>query len=90
MAAYAVIARIGRVDPRLTIRDLDDDLARDAPHARQPGGPDRGLSVDSGPVVVDRFEDETIGERVADQVAQVREAFGQMTFYLFDPESWRR
>jgi hypothetical protein len=90
MAAYAVIARIGRVDPHLTIRDLDDDLDRDVPHDRQPGGPDRGLPVDLAPVLVDRFDDPTIGERVADQVAGVREAFGQMTFYLFDPESWRR
>ena len=90
MAAYAVIARIGRVDPHLTIRDLDADLGRDAPDDRRPQGSGRGDAIDPRVVVVDRYDGPTFGDRVADQIADVREAFSQMTFYLFDPESWRR
>jgi len=86
MAAYAVIARIGRVDPQLTLRDLDVDLDRDMPDPPEPRG---GVPADE-PAVIDRFDGPTLGERISDQVAMLREALGQMTFYLFDPESWRR
>jgi len=82
MAAYAVIARIGRTDPHLTLRDLDVELDRDPPD-------DRGTPVD-GPSIVDRPWEPSFGDRVAEQIAWTREAFGQLTFYLFDPESWRR
>jgi hypothetical protein len=84
MAAYAVIARIGRVDPHLSLRDLDVDLDRDA------GGPDRGLPADTPTIVNDRLEGSPIGDRIGDHLGRLGEAFGQMTFYLFDPESWRR
>jgi len=86
MAAYAVIARIGRVDPQLTLRDLDVDLDRDTPDTPQPHG---GVPADE-PAVIDRFDGSTLGERISDQVSMLRETLGQMTFYLFDPESWRR
>jgi hypothetical protein len=84
MAAYAVIARIGRVDPHLTLRDLEVDLDRDA------AGPDRGLPADAPTTVDDRLDGSTWGERLGDQCARLGEAFSQMTFYLFEPESWRR
>jgi hypothetical protein len=86
MAAYAVIARIGRVDPQLTLRDLDVDLDRDTPDPPRPRG---GVQADE-PAVIDRFDGPTLGERISDQVSMLRETLGQMTFYLFDPESWRR
>ena len=82
MAAYAVIARIGRADPHLTVRDLDDDLDRDPP--------DQGGTQLDAPSIVEAPREPSIGERLAEQVFWVREAFGQATFYLFDPESWRR
>jgi hypothetical protein len=84
MAAYAVIARIGRADPHLTLRDLDVDLDRDPP------GSDAGLAADSAAIVEERPHEQSLGERLADQVFWVRESFGQLTFYLFDPDSWRR
>jgi hypothetical protein len=84
MAGYAVIARIGRADPHLTIRDLDVDLDRDA------AGPDRGLPADVPTIVNDRLDGSTLDERLGDHFARLGEAFSQMTFYLFDPESWRR
>jgi hypothetical protein len=86
MAAYAVIARIGRVDPQLTLRDLDVDLDLDVPDPSQPRG---GFPAEA-PAVIDRFDGPTLGERIADQASMLRETLGQMTFYLFDPESWRR
>lgn len=86
MAAYAAIARIGRVDPHLTVRDLDVDLDRDVPDPPQSSG---GVPAD-GPAVIDRFDGPTVGDRISDQVIMLRETLGQMTFYLFDPESWRR
>jgi hypothetical protein len=84
MAAYAVIARIGRVDPHLTIRDLDVDLDRD--DAR----PDRGLPADAPTIVNDRLDGPGLGDRLGDHLGRLGEAFSQATFYLFDPESWRR
>ena len=82
MAAYAVIARIGRTDPQLTVRDLDLDLDREPPG-------DRGTLADL-PSIVDRPHEPSLADHLADQVTWTREAFGQLTFYLFDPESWRR
>jgi hypothetical protein len=90
MAAYAVIARIGRVDPHLTVRDLDADLGRDASDDVDSRRAAHMGLLDQRVVVVDRDDGPTFGDRLADQIADVREAFGQMTFYLFDPESWRR
>jgi hypothetical protein len=58
MAAYAVIARIGRADPQLTLRDLDVDLDPDA------GGPDRGLPADAPAIVQDRVDGSGFGERL--------------------------
>jgi hypothetical protein len=76
MAAYAVLARIGRVDPHLTVRDVAE---RDDP-APADGLPDV-VPVD----VVDSVWDDRFSERLA----SFSERWAQATFYLFDPESWR-
>lgn len=78
MAAYAVIARIGRVDPHLVLRDVEP--ARD-------GAPGGGTAVDVAP----RFdvEDTVPFETLGDRVARFRERWAQLTFFLFDPDSWR-
>ena len=83
MAAYAVIARIGRADPHLTLHDLDDELDLDDPRDG-PGG-----SIDA-PAVVERPREPTRLERLAEQLFWLRVSLGQLTFFLFDPESWRR
>jgi hypothetical protein len=79
MAAYAVIARIGRVDPHLSVRDLDRDLDDD-----ERGG--RGL-----PTAMSTEEIELRAEigPIAERVLRWRELWTQTTFYLFDAESWR-
>jgi hypothetical protein len=84
MAAYAVIARIGRVDPQLTLRDLDVDLDR------YESWPDRDLPVDTPTMVHDRLDGSGFGDALGDHLGRLGEAISQMTFYLFDPDSWRR
>lgn len=77
MAAYAVIARIGRVDPHLVVGDVE---RRDDP-------PDRGvpIAIDAAVAVEDTVPYETFGDRIQ----RARERWAQLTFFLFDPESWR-
>jgi len=85
MAAYAVIARIGRVDPHLTMRELDFDLDPDLDDL---GGPRRGVFADAAVVAVDvvrASEPGLIGERIG----RFRDRWAQVTFFLFDPQSWR-
>jgi hypothetical protein len=84
MAAYAVIARIGRADAHLKLGHLDLDLDRD------PAVSDPGLPSDAPTIILDQSDGPRFDERLGDHVARLGEAFGQMTFYLFDPESWRR
>ncbi len=76
MAAYAVIARIGRVEPHLTVRDLDRALAA-APDDISPTNATVAevWATDAGPV--------------AAWLIRLRELWTQTTFYLFDPDSWR-
>jgi hypothetical protein len=77
MAAYAVIARIGRVDPHLSVRDLERDLDDD---------PTSGGGTDDSIEAVDlRSEPGRLEERLM----RWRELWTQTTFFLFDAESWR-
>lgn len=82
MAAYAVIARIGRVDPHLTLHDLDLDANIDD------DGSDGGLPSDSPTVAVDVVRAPEPG-RVAEWFQRARELWVQTTFYVFDADSWR-
>jgi hypothetical protein len=76
MAAYAVIARIDRVDPHLA--------------GRSPGSTADWTVVEAldSAQAVDLVGQplETI---VAERWAHLREIWAQTTFYLFDAESWR-
>lgn len=82
MAAYAVIARIGRADPHLTLLDLDDDFDQD-----RNDGP--GTLVDA-PAVIERPREASLADRIAERLFWLRVGLSQMTFFLFDAESWRR
>jgi len=44
-----------------------------------------------GPGIVDQLDlvGRPIDEVIADWLASVGESFSQLTFFLFDPESWR-
>ena len=81
MAAYAVIARIGRADPHLVLRDLDRDLASD-------DDTDGGLGATEATVAADVVR--TDGpDRLAEWWDRTRELWKQTTFYVFDADSWR-
>jgi hypothetical protein len=84
MAGYAVSARLGRVEPR---------------RVEWPGAPDpdvgRAVATASaasaamgGPESVD-LAGEPYLRTLSDWVAGLGEAWSQMVFFLFDPESWR-
>ncbi len=79
MAAYAVIARIGRVDPHLSVHDLDRDLDDD-----ERTGRGHRSDVEAEAIEI-RSEPSPIEERVM----RWRELWTQTTFFLFDAESWR-
>ncbi|MFL5686502.1 MAG: hypothetical protein ACJ77D_10660 [Chloroflexota bacterium] len=81
MAAYAVMAHIGHVDPHLTMHDSD---AEDEP--RPPAGLLRDGIADATSVESERTSDPG---PFAERVARMRELWRQTTFYLFDAESWR-
>lgn len=76
MANYAVSARIGRVDPQLTVRRDGGPLDPDALQGR----------IDPSLDFVESIWDDRFSERLI----QWQERWAQATFYLFDPESWRR
>jgi len=76
MAAYAVSARVDRVEPR---------LARWA-------GPTRSDGVTREPTPEPESVDlvgRPLGAIVAERWVRIREAWAQTTFFLFDPDSWR-
>ena len=83
MAAYAVMARIGRVDPHLSLHDVpdrDDEL----------GPPPRGLSTDrvDDAAALEAEHASEPGE-IVERLIRMRELWRQTTFYLFDADSWR-
>jgi hypothetical protein len=81
MAAYAVIARIGRVDPHLTLHDLDEILDTDE-------GDGSGLPADTPTLALEVVTvDES--DRLAEWWSRAREVWKQTTFYVFDADSWR-
>lgn len=83
MAAYAVMARIGRVDPHLTVLEVarEDDRDDDA------GRGLRSTVNDDAPAL----ESEHASEPgvIVERLIRARELWRQTTFYLFDANSWR-
>ena len=83
MAAYAVMARIGRVDPHLSVLEVarDDDPEDDAGRGLRFSASDEAPALESEQA----SEPGTIVERLI----RARELWRQTTFYLFDANSWR-
>lgn len=78
MSAYAATARIERVSPRLVIgRAGDDDVV---PRASPAANLDEPVAELAAAVGDDPF---------AERLAAARERWTQLTFYLFDAQSWR-
>jgi hypothetical protein len=82
MAAYAVMARIGRVDPHLTLHDVQ---ARD-----DEPGPWNGLPIDTGDdAAALEAEHRSDPGEIVERLRRMRDLWRQTTFYLFDADSWR-
>jgi len=73
MSGYAAAARINRTRPRVVQRELITRSDR----AREEVAPVAIIA----PTAVDRPTD--------DPLAAIRERWSQLTFFLFDPDSWR-
>ena len=83
MAAYAVMARIGRVDSHLTVYDVDRDADGD-------GLEGTSLSADQiDDVVALEFDVASDPGPIVERLIRARELWRQTTFYLFDANSWR-
>jgi hypothetical protein len=82
MAGYAVRARIGHVEPRRVEWPARASAVAVVPGTATAVGP---LAPESEDLAGEPF----LG-RLSDQVAGIGEAWSQMVFFLFDPESWRR
>lgn len=81
MAGYATQARLEGATPRLTLMGAHPSPSRspiEAPAAEPT-------------VTADRVElvGRPIDERIGDWLASIGESWSQLTFFLFDPESWR-
>ena len=81
MSAYAAMARIERVSPRLVPAELR--LETDPPWSRDAESPPTMILLQADDVLPGPAP--TLPERWA----AARERWGQLTFYLFDPQSWR-
>jgi hypothetical protein len=82
MAAYAVMARIGHVDPHLTLHDVPPRDEGPTP----PGGSPLELAGDVASLEADHPAEP--GE-IVERLRRLRDLWRQTTFYLFDADSWR-
>jgi hypothetical protein len=83
MSGYVASARIVHAAPRLVRADG---------HVERPGAV--GLPMPAETFIVEAVPPAAgaasrIAERAAERAAAVRERWSQLTFFLFDPDSWR-
>jgi len=83
MSGYVASARIVHAAPRLV--RADGPVER--PSSVALPGLAETLIVESDPPAAGATS--RIEDRVAERVAAVRERWSQLTFFLFDPNSWR-
>ena len=82
MPAYAVMARIGHVDPHLTLHDdptLDDE----------PGPPTGRPALFAEERAALVAEETSEPGEIVERLIRLRDLWRQTTFYLFDADSWR-
>ena len=83
MAGYAASARLHGAEPQIAWSAVP------ALRSLVPGAHDTAAVTDASAIeqleLVGRPIDETIG----DWLASIGESWSQLTFFLFDPESWR-
>lgn len=89
MAAYAVMAHIGRTDPHLTMRDVELDDEPRPPAALRANANANANAIGIADAAVLESERVSDPSPFAERVARMQELWRQTTFYLFDAESWR-
>jgi hypothetical protein len=82
MAAYAVMARIGRVDPHLMLQDA-------RPHEDDQGPPSGLPAVGADDMAALEAEQASDPGEIVERLQRMRDLWRQTTFYLFDADSWR-
>lgn len=80
MSGYAASARLQGGSTRFVAVAADRRPITHEPVAPSPEGADRGRAEPARRPAI---------ERLASRWDDLREAWAQTTFYLFDPESWR-
>lgn len=83
MAGYAVSARLQGAAP---VFALSGDAIRRSTLAST-----GAIAAAEGGVTIDRLElvGRPLDETIAEWLASIGESFSQLTFFLFDPDSWR-
>lgn len=81
MAGYATQARLDGARPRLALIGAHPL----ASGSRTGVGSDERASMSDHVELVGR----PVDERIADWLASIGESWSQLTFFLFDPDSWR-
>lgn len=84
MAGYAASARLQGAAPQFALN------GEQAPRSVTLGSMAAATSADS-PGIIDQLElvGRPLDESLADWLASIGESLSQLTFFLFDPESWR-
>ena len=84
MAGYVASARLQGATPQFALT---------SEHAHRPVVPTASAALPAADVIGDIDQLELVGrpidEVLADWLGSVGESWSQLTFFLFDPESWR-
>jgi hypothetical protein len=82
VAGYAASARLHGAAPQFA-------FAGDHAYAASAHGPDAAAAPDAGGIEQLELVGRPLNEMVVDWLAAIGESWSQLTFFLFDPESWR-
>jgi hypothetical protein len=68
---------------------VSDRVPRAAPRLVRAGGGERGLETDPLPEALVELADIRTADPWQDRLAALRDRWSELTFYLFDTQSWR-
>ena len=89
MSGYAASARLRGGSTRFVVRDGSTRFIVLDSVRRVPRADPAGTAPTSPEVERVELAGRPLGRRLADRWEDLRDAWSQTTFYLFDPESWR-
>ena len=83
MAGYAASARLNGAEPHIAWSAVP------ALRSLVPGAHDTAAMADAGAIEQLELVGRPMNETIGDWLASIGESWSQLTFFLFDPESWR-